>query len=60
MIITGSFLIAFLLKNCYGDSMKFLDGTENTLFGLNIGIVGFGLALILLMIVILSHKKTKK
>ena len=60
MIITGSFLVAFLLKNSYGGSMKYLDGTENTLFGLNIGIVGFGLAFILLMIVMLLHIRKLK
>ena len=48
LIVTGGFLLAFALKDTYGGSMKFLDGTERTLLGLNIGIVGFGLVAILL------------
>lgn len=58
LIVTGSFLIAFALQDTYGGSMKYLDGSEKTLFGLNIGVVGFGLVVLLLCIVmIISVKK---
>ena len=50
LIVTGGFLLAFALKDTYGGSMKFLDGTERTLLGLNIGVVGFGLVAILLTV----------
>ncbi|WP_411028898.1 hypothetical protein [Spongiimicrobium sp. 3-5] len=60
MLVTGGFLLAFALKGFYGGSMKYLDGSEKTLFGLNIGIVGFGLAFILLVFVLASYfRKTK-
>ena len=49
LLITGGFLIAFILKDLYGGSMKFEDGTEKTLFGINIGILGFGLAFLFLL-----------
>ena len=49
-MVTGGFLLAFALKDTYGGSMKFLDGTERTLLGLNIGVVGFGLVAILLTV----------
>ena len=49
MIVTGSFLLAFSMQDLYGGSMKYLDGSEKTLFDINIGVVGFGLALILLV-----------
>jgi len=49
MLVTGGFLLAFGLKALYGGSMKYLDGSEKTLFGINIGILGFGIAFILLM-----------
>lgn len=56
LIVLGGFLLAFLLKDGYGGSMKYLDGSEKTLFGINIGILGFGIAFLFL---ILSHMLTK-
>ena len=50
LIVTGGFLLAFALKDTYGGSMKFLDGIERTLLGLNIGFVGFGLVAVLLTV----------
>ena len=49
LLITGGFLLAFILQEQYGDSMKYLDGSEKTLFGINIGVIGFGLAFLLLL-----------
>jgi len=60
LIITGGFLVAFSLQSIYGGSMKYLDGSEKTLLGINIGVVGFGLAVLLLGISIyLEMRKTK-
>ena len=50
MLITGGFLLAFLIKDTYGGSMKYLDGTEKTIAGINIGLLGFGVAFLLLLI----------
>ncbi|MEQ9142928.1 MAG: hypothetical protein RLO08_01085 [Parvibaculaceae bacterium] len=41
LAITGGFLTAFLIRGSYGGSMKYLDGSEKTLLGLNIGVLGF-------------------
>ena len=60
LLVTGSFLIAFALKELYGGSMKYLDGSEKTLMGMNIGVLGFGLAFILLMFSLLNDKLNKK
>lgn len=49
LLVTGGFLLAFALKEQYGGSMKYLDGSEKTLFGINIGILGFGIAFVLLL-----------
>jgi hypothetical protein len=49
MLVTGGFLLAYSLQNLYGGSMKYLDGSEKTILGINIGVVGFGLAFILLL-----------
>ncbi len=44
LIITGAFLSAFSLQDFYGGSMKYLDGSEKTVWGINIGVIGFGVA----------------
>nr|WP_297789454.1 hypothetical protein [uncultured Allomuricauda sp.] len=59
LLVTGGFLLAFSLKELYGGSMKYLDGREKTLFGINIGILGFGIAFILLLATIPLNKKLK-
>ena len=56
LLVMGGFLLAFFLKDGYGGSMKYLDGSEKTVLGINIGILGFGIAFLLL---ILSHTLTK-
>ena len=66
LFITGGFLLAFCLKDFYGGSMKYLDGSEKTILGLNIGVLGFGLAFALLLFNLLigrikpTHNKVKK
>lgn len=60
LLVTGGFLVAYSLQNTYGGSMKYLDGSEKTLFGLNIGVVGFGLVAILLIAVIVTELQPKK
>ena len=59
ILVTGGFLLAFFLKDGYGGSMKYLDGSEKTVLGINIGVLGFGIAFFFL---ILSHgcQKLKK
>lgn len=60
LVITGGFLVAFSLQNTYGGSMKYLNGTENTVLGLNLGVVGFGLAAALLILnILLESRKIK-
>jgi len=49
LLVTGGFLLAYILQDFYGGSMKFLDGSEKTLIGINIGVLGFGIAFILLV-----------
>lgn len=44
LIVTGGFLCAFALQDLYGGSMKYLDGSEKTVWGINIGVLGFGIA----------------
>lgn len=60
LLITGGFLIAFILKDFYGGSMKYLDGSEKTLLGINIGILGFGIASMVLLISLALNTKQSK
>jgi len=59
LLITGGFLVAFMLQGFYGGSMKYLDGSEKTVLGVNIGVLGFGLAFILLLVTT-KRNDTKK
>lgn len=58
ILIAGGFLLAYALKGLYGGSMKYLDGSEKTLFGINIGLLGFGIACALITLsYVISFKK---
>jgi hypothetical protein len=50
LLVTGGFLLAYMLQDTYSGSMKYLDGTEKTLLGVNIGVVGFGLAFLFILL----------
>jgi hypothetical protein len=52
LMITCGFLVAFVLQGTYGGSMQHMDGSEKTIFGLNLGVVGFGLVVVLLIVVL--------
>jgi len=45
-LVTGSFMLAFILRGYYGGSMLHSDGTERLLMGMNIGVFGFGCVLL--------------
>jgi len=57
LLVMGGFLLAFLLKDLYGGSMKYEDGSEKTVLGINIGILGFGAAFLLLVFSFFAKKK---
>jgi hypothetical protein len=60
LLITGGFLLAYILQDLYGGSMKYLDGSEKTLLGINIGVLGFGLAFISLLSIMLKSSTNNK
>ncbi len=57
LVVTGGFLFAFLIRDSYGGSMKYLDGSEKTIGGLNIGVVGFGIVITGLIVAVLLEKR---
>jgi len=54
LAITGGFLSAFALKDLYGGSLKYLDGSEKTVLGINIGLLGFGVVFVLFLAVFVT------
>ncbi|WP_445384747.1 hypothetical protein ACT6NV_12340 [Robiginitalea sp. IMCC44478] len=59
LLVMGGFLVAFMIKGSYGGSMKYLDGSEKTLLGINIGILGFGLAFLWIAVSHLPFLKSR-
>jgi hypothetical protein len=60
LLIIGGFLFAFATQEFYGGSMKYLDGSEKTILGLNIGLVGFGVIFVLLVFVLYQEIKNNR
>ena len=61
LFITGGFMFSYIIRDGYGGSMVHSDGTEKLLFDLNIGVVGFGLAILLTIIALyLSSKNAER
>lgn len=57
LLIAGGFLSAFLIRDTYAGSMKYLDGSEKTVVGLNIGVPGFSVVAAGLVVAILLEKQ---
>ena len=57
MLVTGGFLLAFLVKDIYGGSMVHPDGSEVTLMGLNAGVIVFALVFVLFICAALTAYK---
>lgn len=58
LLVTGGFLMAYFMRSGYGGSMKYLDGTEKTILGINIGLLGFGVAALWMLFSALAEKKS--
>lgn len=57
-LITGGFLLAYVTRGIYGGSMVLTDGTEKILLGINLGVFGYSLAIILAIIAIVLNKRS--
>lgn len=60
LLITGGFLFAYALQDSYGGSMQHSDGTELTLFGVNVGVLGFGLVVLTSCAVLFRTQKLRQ
>lgn len=57
LLITGGFLLAYMLRGAYGGSMQYLDGSEKTLLGINIGVLGFGVVSVIFIALLLWGRR---
>jgi hypothetical protein len=57
IFVTGGFLIAYAIRDVYGGSMLHTDGTERLILGMNIGVFGFGIAILIAILVLLIDVK---
>lgn len=58
LFVTGGFFAAFLLGPTYGGSMLHTDGTERTLLGINVGVIGFGAVVLMSLWTLLRAPST--
>ncbi|MEG1961412.1 MAG: hypothetical protein RR222_16140, partial [Pseudomonas sp.] len=47
VFVTGGFLMAYWLQDGYGGSMVLTDGSEKMIFGINLGLFAYTLAILL-------------
>lgn len=57
-LVTGGFLLAYVIRDWYGGSMVLSDGSEKLLLGLNLGAFVFDVIFVLSLIGILLPSKT--
>lgn len=50
--VTGGFLLAYGLRDSYGGSMVLSDGSEKLIFGINLGLFAYSLAIALALLAI--------
>lgn len=59
LMVTGGFMLAYVLQGAYGGSMVHADGTEKTLAGLNVGVIGFGFVMAVSALVLLRGQPAR-
>jgi hypothetical protein len=56
LYVTGGFFMAWFTRHGYGGSMLHTDGTERLVLGINIGVLGFGIAIaIAIGVLLIDH-----
>ncbi|MFJ4375179.1 hypothetical protein ACIP1T_21555 [Pseudomonas japonica] len=58
--VTGGFLMAYWLRDGYGGSMILTDGSEKLIFGLNLGLVAYLLAIALAGLAVAIDQRDRK
>ena len=60
LLITGGILVDYVIQDFYGGSMKYLYGSEKALSVINIGVLEFGIAFMLLLLTLTTTKQKPK
>jgi hypothetical protein len=60
LFVTGGFLLAYGLRDSYGGSMVLSDGSEKLIFGINLGLFAYSLAIALAAIAVLLDRRHTK
>lgn len=58
--VTGGFLMAYWLRDGYGGSMVLTDGSEKMIFGLNLGLVAYTLAIVLAGVAVFMDRRQRQ
>ncbi|MBD9481591.1 hypothetical protein IB229_01295 [Pseudomonas sp. PDM14] len=56
LFVTGGFLFAYVLRHGYDGSMVLSDGSEKMIFGINLGLFAYSLAIILAIVAVLLDR----
>ncbi|MGH7461701.1 MAG: hypothetical protein ACREMA_11845 [Longimicrobiales bacterium] len=59
LLVTGGFHFAYLIRGIYGGSMAHSDGTEAMILGVNLGVVVFGLIVVLSVLAIVFDSRDR-
>ncbi len=57
VFVTGGFLLSYWLRASYGGSMVLSDGSEKVIFGVNLGLFAYTLAIILAGAAVLMDRR---
>ena len=59
LFVTGGFLMSYWLRDYYGGSMVHTDGSEKMIFGINLGLFAYSLAILLAGIAVAMEQRGK-
>lgn len=59
VFVTGGFLLSYWLRASYGGSMVLSDGSEKVIFGVNLGLFAYTLAIILAGAAVLMDRRSR-
>lgn len=60
LFVTGGFLMSYWLRDYYGGSMVHTDGSEKMIFGINLGLFAYSLAIFLAGVAVIMESLGKQ
>lgn len=59
VFVTGGFLLSYWLRAGYGGSMVLSDGTEKMIFGVNLGLFAYTLAILMAAVAVVMERRER-